>query len=156
MTPNNLIKYILFFSCLGTFLTNGILMIKEKNLLNFSELNKNQDFYVGILIYTEIFLGLITFYNILFYIYKYFYKCCNDNEITSSFSLFKMIFLLSGIVSHITLFYYLIKHKYYIDENIQHINIIFCSNFIFNFFIILFINIYKNCKKNTENEKLIT
>jgi hypothetical protein len=152
MSPNNIIKFLLFLLSTTTFLVNGMFMIKEKDVLNFKNLNKEQDIYVALLIFTEIYIGIILIYNLLYYIYEHFYSCCNDNKLTSSFSLLKTIFLLSGIASHIVIIYYLIKNKNYIDENINNINIIYTSNICACFFIILIINLYKNCvNKNKEH-----
>lgn len=152
MTPNFFIQFCLFISSTLTFLANGILMIKEKDVLNFQKLNKNEDIYVGLLIYTEIYLGIILLYNLLFYIYEQFYNCCNDNKISTSFSFLKTLYILSGLFSHLILVYYLIKHKNYIDENINKINTIFTSNIAFCFFIVCVVNIYKKCSKNKTKE----
>lgn len=149
MSPNTLIKILLFLSSSITFIVNGILMIKEKNNLNFQSLNKNQDIYLGIIIYTELYLGFILLYNFLFYMYKNFYSCCNDDNITPTFGCFKTLLILSGIGTHIGILYYLINNNIYITEHVNRISIIFISNMCFCIFIILIINIYKKCcKKN--------
>ena len=62
---------------------------------------------------------------------------------------------MSGVASHIILIYFLIKNKNYIDDSIQNINIIFTANFLVSIFVIIVVNIYKKCKKNDENERLI-
>lgn len=155
MTPNDFIKIFIFFASLGTVISNGVLMYQEKDQLDFNKLTKNQYFYIGILIYTEIFVGLIVLYNLLYYIYNFFYKCCNDNDLSSSFSLFKMIYIISGIVSHLILIYFLIKNKNYIDDSIQNINIIFTGNLLISIFVIIVVNIYKKCIKDYENKRLI-
>lgn len=155
MTPNDFIKIFIFFASLGTVISNGVLMYQEKDQLNFNKLSRNQDFYVGILIYTEIFIGLIVLYNILYYVYNLLHKCCNDNDLSSSFSLLKTIYIMSGVASHIILIYFLIKNKNYIDDSIQNINIIFTANFLISIFTIIVVNIYKKCKNDDENERLI-
>ena len=149
MTPNTLIKFLLFISSSLTFLANGIFMIKEKETLNFENLSKDQDIYVALLIYIELYLGIILIYNLFYYFYEQCYSCCNDNPLTKSFSCLTALFLTTGIISHGIIIYYLIKNKNYIDENIEKINIIFTSNMCFCIFIVLIINIYKQCcKKN--------
>lgn len=155
MTPNKLIKILIFLTSTLTFISNGIIMLKEKDTINFQSLNKNQDLYVGLLIYTEIYIGIILLYNLLYYIYEQFYNCCNDNRITTSFSFFKTIFLLTGLVTHMIIAYYLISNKNYIDNNINTISIIFTSNLGISLFIILIINIYKKYSSTNEEERLI-
>jgi hypothetical protein len=152
MSPNKLLQIVLFITSISTIVTNGILMIKEKDTLDFKTLTDKQDYYVGSLIYNEFFMILLLTYIFLFYIYETIVGCCSDKSTVSTFSIFKILFIISGIVSHVSIMFYLFIHSNYIDENITNISIIFTTNFLFSIVFTLGVNIYKCYHKKDYDE----
>ena len=98
MSPNKILQIVLFITSITTIVTNGILMIKEKNTLDFKTLTDKQDYYVGCLIYNECFMILLLTYIFLFYIYETIIGCCSEKSTVSTFSVFKILFIISGII----------------------------------------------------------
>lgn len=73
--------------------------------------------------------------------------CYTNKRIEITFSIWKAIYLFSGIISHFYSAYILFFHPNYIDSSIQKINI----NFAVNMFVCLFggfvTNLSNYCKK---------
>lgn len=143
MNYNNILISIIFFFTISTVITNGVLMINEKDKLNFSNLSSDNKGYVFALIYTEIFLCLILIYNLIYCIYNCILSCCSDNELQFNYSCWKALFLFSGIGIHVYLFFILTTQFTYIDNYVNTINIIFNVNF---FIIIIVTLIFKFLK----------
>tara|TARA_B100001121_G_scaffold310515_1_gene342041 strand:+ start:10417 stop:10887 length:471 start_codon:yes stop_codon:yes gene_type:complete len=147
MNYNNILISIIFFLSTSTVITNGILMINEKNKLNFSNLSSDNKGYVFALIYTEIFLCLVLIYNFIYYLYNFIFSCYSDNELKFNYSCWKALFLFSGIGIHIYLFFVLITRYAYIDIYVNTINVIFNINFFIIIFLTLIFKFLK-CKNN--------
>jgi len=105
MNYNNIFISILFFFSGLTVLSNGILMINEKDKINFDNLSLTEKVYVGCLIYTEIYMFIILIYNLVYYIYKFIFSCFSDVDLTFSYSCYKALFIFSGLASHFYLIY---------------------------------------------------
>lgn len=148
MNYNNILISILFFFSSLTVLSNGILMINEKDKLNFNNLSINEKVYVGCLVYTEIYIIIILIYNSIYYIYKFIFSCFSEGELTFSYSCYKSLFILSGLASQFYLIYVLITKDPFIDQNIYNINIIFVSNFL----LIIFLATVFKCLKSKKKE----
>tara|TARA_A100001015_G_C14995824_1_gene716154 strand:+ start:908 stop:1624 length:717 start_codon:yes stop_codon:yes gene_type:complete len=144
---NNFLISIIFFLTTSTVISNGILMINEKDNLNFNNLSSNEQGFVVCLIYSEIYLILILIYNIIYYLYYCIFSCYSDGQLRFNYNCWTALFLLSGISIHIYLFYILVTHNIYINENVNTINIIFNVNFILIFFITCLFKFLK-CKSN--------
>ena len=156
MNYNNILISIIFFLTTSTVITNGILMINEKNKLNFTNLSSDNKGYVFALIYTEIFLCLVLIYNFIYYLYNCIFSCYSDNELKFNYSCWKALFLFSGIGIHIYLFFVLITRYAYLDIYVNTINVIFNVNFFITIFLTLIFKFlkYKNNKvSNYENLK---
>lgn len=154
MNYNNILISIIFFLSTSTVITNGILMINEKNKLNFTNLSSDNKGYVFALIYTEIFLCLVLIYNFIYYLYNCIFSCYSDNELKFNYSCWKALFLFSGIGIHIYLFFVLITRYAYLDIYVNTINVIFNVNFFITIFLTLIFKFlkYKNNKvSNYEN-----
>ena len=137
MNYNNILISIMFFLTSSTVITNGILMIKEKDTLNFNNLSTDNKGYVVCLVYMEFYLLFILIYSLIFYFYKCICSCYSESEIKINYNCWKALYLLSGIGINIYLFIILITKNSYIDDNVNTINVLFNVNF----FIIIFITI---------------
>ena len=148
----NILQFLLLLTSSATLLTNGVLMIKEKHNLaennDFNNLNSYEKAYIVLLIYNECFIALILLYYILYYFYYCIYKTFNDRELSSQYSIFKTLFIMTGIASNIYTLHVLIFNKNYIDENVNTINMIFAINFLFDVFLVVSFGIYRICCKN--------
>ena len=147
MNYNNILISIIFFFTTSTVITNGVLMINEKDKLNFENLSSDNKGYVFALIYTEIFLCLSLIYNFIYYLYNCIFSCYSDNELKFNYSCWKALFLFSGIGIHIYLFFVLITQYTYIDIYVNTINVIFNINFFIIIFLTLIFKFLK-CKNN--------
>ena len=151
MNYNNILILILFLSSTATIITNGVLMINERDNLNFSNLTPDNKGYVFCLIYNEIYLFIILIYNIIYYFYYCLFSCFINGELQFNYNCWKALFFISGIISHIYLLVYLIIQKNKIDDNINNINIIFTVNFLFTIVITIIFNILKKRNNNYLN-----
>lgn len=151
MNYNNILISILFFISCSTIITNGILMINEKNNIHFNDLNNIEKSTICCLIYNEIFIIIILIYNIIYYLYNFIFSCFSDNEIQFNYSCGRALFIISGIATNIFLFLILITHKNIINNKIYHIIIIFNANFILTIFIIIIFKFIKNKKIKYNN-----
>ena len=149
MNYNNILISILFLISSSTVITNGILMINEKNNIHFYNLNNIEKSTVCCLIYNEISISIILIYNIIYYLYYFIFSCFSDNEIQFNYSCSKALFIISCLGTHIFLFFVLVTHKNIINDNIYYINIIFNVNFILT---IIFTIIFKLIK--VKNKKI--
>jgi hypothetical protein len=150
MNYNNIFISIIFFFTTSTIVTNGVLMINEKNKLNFSNLSSDNKGYVFALIYTEIFLSLVLIYNFIYYLYNWIFSCYSDNELKINYSCWKALFLFSGIGVYIYLFFVLTTQYTYIDNYVNSINVIFNVNFFTTIFFTIIFKFLK-CKNNKVN-----
>jgi hypothetical protein len=133
-----LLAFISSFICT---IASGMLLIKERDELSFNDTSKHEKGYIVILIYAEIFLFLCICYYSIFFLWKRIGQCCNDTyNPTLTCSVYKILFLLSGIAADSYLFYHLIFHKDYINKYIDVASWILVGNI---FFIILLNGIYK-------------
>jgi len=152
MNYNNILILLIFFTSTATVITNGVLMIKEKDVFTLHDSDSFKTSYIICLIYNEIYLFLCLLYNIIFYLYYCIFCCYNDNEIKITYNCWKAIFLFSGIATHIYSFFILVTQNSVINDNVHSINIVFNANFIF---IILISCIFKVLKcNNTDNNIL--
>ena len=150
MNYNNILISIIFFFSTSTVITNGILMINEKDKLNFENLSSDNKGYVFALIYTEIFICLTLIYNFIYYLYNCIFSCYSDNELKFNYSCWKALFLFSGIGIHIYLFFVLSTQYTYIDDYVNTINVIFNINFFTTIFLTIIFKFLK-CKNNKVN-----
>jgi hypothetical protein len=152
MTPHNLLKLIIYISTTTVATVNGIMMIKEKEQIDISNLSTTQELYIFFIIYTQIYLILVLLYNILFCIYDNLNNCCSDKKITLTFSVIKVLYFVSGLVSHCFLMYYVFIHKGYIDKTVDIISILYITNIYFVILLTIYINIYIYRNKKNYNE----
>jgi hypothetical protein len=148
MNFNNILIFILFLFSSSTIFINGILMIDQKKEINFNyfnDLNNYQKRYVICIIYNEIYLLLILIYNLIYYLYYCIFSCYSDGKLTFNYNCWKSLFLFSGLFTHIYSTYILTNDKYYINETINKINIIFVTNFLSTIFFTIIFNCLK-CK----------
>lgn len=152
MNYNNIFISIIFFFSGLSVLSNGILMINEKDKINFDNLSITEKVYVGCLVYTEIYMFIILIYNLVYYIYKFIFSCFSDADLTFSYNCYKALFIFSGLASHFYLIYVLIIKEPFIDQSIHDINIIFVSNFLLIIFLAIVFKFLKSTKK--ENKEI--
>lgn len=153
MNYNNILISILFFFTISTILTNGILMIHEKDKLEFNQLKSLEKGYVFSLVYTEIYLALLVVYNLIYYLYYCIFSCYSEGELTFNYNCYKALFLFSGIATQLFLFYILCFHPNMIDENVNNINIIFNTNFIITIITTIIFKCFK-INNNTNNKNV--
>jgi hypothetical protein len=151
MNYNNILISIIFFFTSSTVLTNGILMIDEKDKLNFNNLSSSNKGYVFCLIYTEIYFILILIYNIIYCLYNCIFSCYSDGQLQIQYNCRTAIFIFSGISTQLYLFYILITEEPYIDIYINTINLIFIINFLITIFITCIFKFLKYKKNKTNN-----
>ena len=151
MNNNNILISILFLLSSSTVITNGILMINEKNNIHFHNLNNIEKSTICCFIYNEIFICIILIYNIIYYLYYFIFSCFSDKEIQFNYSCSKALFIISGLATNIFLFLVLVTHKNIINNNIYHINIIFNVNFILTIIITIIFKLIKNKKIKYNN-----
>jgi len=147
MNYNNILISIIFLLSCSTVIANGILMVSEKNNLDFNNLSSIDKGYIFCLIYSELYLGIILIYNIIYYLYYYIFSCYSNGSLKFQYNCWKALFLFSGIITHIYLFYILITNTTYIDTNIHTINIVFNVNFLITLFLTIIFKYFK-CKNN--------
>ena len=150
MNYNNILLSLLFLFSTSTVITNGVLMLNEKDKLDFGKLSSFERGYVFCLIYSEIYIALILIYNIIYYLYYFIFSCYYDGELKFNYSCWKAIFLFSGIATHLFLFFVLATQTFVIDSNIHTINIIFNTNFIITVVITIIFKFLK-LKNNNVN-----
>ena len=149
MNYNNILISILFLFTTSTVITNGVLMLNEKDKLNFDKLSSFEKGYVFCLIYSEIYLALILVYNIIYYLYYFIFSCYSEGELKFNYSCWKALFLFSGIATHIFLFFILVTQTSVIDSNIHTINIIFNTNLIITVVVTIIFKFLKLKNNNT-------
>jgi len=144
-SANGLLQFLIMLFITGTVITNGVLMYKERDNLDFDHLTKNQQLYAISLISCEVYLGIILLYFLFYYLYYFSLRCCSDNPIVHSFNIWYFLFMLAGLVIHGFILFHIFLNKDYIDKNVQDIAIVFSSNLGVIIFFVLVINIYKKC-----------
>ena len=138
-----------FSSIISTILV-AIFLANDYSQISINDLTSDEKLFTGLLIYSEVNLGLTMFYIILSCIWSGMILCCNDNDnSTFQFSCTKVIFILTGVASNIYLFYKLLNNKLMIDHLITTSGWLLVSNM---FFIILVTMIYKIYKLNQKND----
>ena len=143
-----IIQCIITFSTLITTLVCGILMIKEKDEITFSEYNNYQKVALGCMIYSEI-INLIF---VLYFIFKKLWSgmmSCFVEKIDESFkfSCFNFIIILLSFASNFYLFYYICDKGMLINDHITIIGGFLFGNMFLIFFLGLLNCFYINCCK---------
>jgi hypothetical protein len=149
------LQLFIFIVSTITVVINGYFMLLEKDKLEFKELTKSERIYTISLIYNEIYLGLYIIYTFIYLLYYIFINCISNKSIEITFSLWKAIYLFSGIISHIYSTYILLFNPNYIDQNIQTININFTANIILCILSVIITKIISFYKKDVSYQELL-
>lgn len=134
-------------SCISSILTSvlvAVFLANDYKNISIDDLTYQEKLFTGFVIFSEINLGLIMFYIILSCMWSGMILCCNDEDTTTfQFSIYKILFILSGIGSNFYLFYRLIYESQIIDNLITASGWLLISNMFFVFLSTVTYKIYK-------------
>ena len=127
----------------------AVLLSKDYSNISISDLSKDEKIFTGLILYSEINLGLTMIYVILSCIWSGMILCCNDEDNTTfQFSITKILFILSGVASTLYLFSKLIYSDKIIDDLITTSGWILVGNMFFIILTTIINKIYVLCCKN--------
>ena len=136
-----------------TLVFSIILLIKEYKTISFKDINHDERTYLECVIYSTIYLFLMLGYFLMTYLWTGLLLCCSDHDKPSfSFSVYRVIFVFSGICVNSYIFYLLIKHKNIINDYATTTGWILVINMLFIILATSLNKIYKLCC-NKENKK---
>ena len=145
-------KILSFSSSILSTILVAIFLINDYSNISISSLTKDEKVYTGLLLYSEINLGLSMVYLILSCFWSGMILCCNDKDTTTNnFSISKMIFILSGVASNFCLFFILIHNKIIIDSLLTASGWILIGNMLFIILTTVLYKIYKLNNKKYED-----
>ena len=143
-----IVQFLITFSTLITTVTCGILMIKEKDNITFSQYNNYEKFALGCIIYSE----LVNLIVVLYFIFKKLWSgmlSCFFEKVDESlkFNCLNFIIILLSLAGNFYLFYYICNYGILINDHITIIAGFLVGN-MFLIFLFGFLNCcYVNCCK---------
>ena len=153
MKPN-LPLILAFISTLTTSTLSGMFLIKEKDNISFSKADNNEKFYIIILIYSVIFTFIYACYYGIYLLLYGLGKCCDDNPNPQcypfNFTIYNLIFTISGILALIYIFFHAVLNKYHISKSMNLVTWLLIGNFIFIFLIVIINKIYNTYYNKSE------
>ena len=143
-------------SCTSSMITIFLVaffLAHDYNKVNINNLTPDEKVFTGVLIFSEIILGFTILYLTLAGIWSGMILCCNDSDTSVfTFSFYKVIFLISGIISNFFIFSKLVTKRIIIDELITASGWLLVSNMFFIILITVINKIYQIREKKNRND----
>jgi len=150
-----IVQCIITFSTLITTLVCGILMIKEKDYITFSQYDNYQKVALGCIIYSELVNLIVVLYFIFKKLWSGMLSCCVEKiDESFKFSCINFILILSSLAGNFYLFYYICDNKILINDHITIIAGFLIGNMFLIFFLGLLNCFYINCCKKDNNKNI--
>lgn len=144
-------------SCVSSMITTilvAVFLAKDYSNISIDNLSSDEKIFTGVLIFSEIILGLTMIYLTFACIWSGIVLCCNDEDKTTfQFSFYKVLFLLGCIASNFYLFYVLVTNRIMIDNLITASGWLLVSNMFFICIVGIINKIYQIRHKKKEYQE---
>lgn len=121
--------------CVSSMITTilvAVFLAEDYSNISIDNLSSDEKIFTGVLIFSEIILGLTMIYLTFACIWSGIVLCCNDEDTTTfTFSFYKVLFLLGSIAANFYLFSVLVTNKIMIDNLITASGWLLVSNMFF-------------------------